>query len=184
MCMCMCVRLLLLNTTIADALFQGVAVAGTSVAIVNQRGKFGTGGLIGSDGFVFHCLPETFRAVKRSLMRGEDIEVPARSSTLGYGLRIKWFPAQQIRAGFSHISEDVFPDMSIPQHNHRVGNICDGLILPLLASETQELDIPILHKRIRVLGVGLGRRMNELQETVDREDLHTCDNHAFAIAHH
>eukprot|EP00055_Hartaetosiga_balthica_P014495 m.79754 g.79754 ORF g.79754 m.79754 type:complete len:802 (-) comp8615_c1_seq1:248-2653(-) len=149
----------------------GVAVAGVSVAIVSHEGRYGTGGIIGSDGFVFHCQPDIFADIRKQLMRGEDIEIPARSSTLGYGLKIKWFPAQQIRAGFSHISPEVFPNNNVPEYNYKVGNVCDGVILPLLASESQELKVPVLHPRIRVMGVGLGRHMNEMSAVVDDDAL-------------
>jgi len=149
----------------------GKALGAAALTFVLDRRRGVTGGVLNRDILLFYASERNFSAIRSALLEGSDLQLKPSSKTFDCGLRIRWFDSGVITAGLSHIEADTFPDRTVHPNSHLVGNLSEGLVLPLIASETREMLCPNMHQRITVLGVGVGVPSAELEQRVDRHHL-------------
>ncbi|EGD76360.1 hypothetical protein PTSG_01060 [Salpingoeca rosetta] len=149
----------------------GAAIGGVAITFVRDNRNVGTGGTLHKDVLMFYANDTDYTEIRSALSLGHDIEIKPSNRNLDCGLRIKWLPSAVINSGLSHISSDLFPDRTVYPYSHRVGNLSDGIVLPLIAAETREMLCPDLHPRLTVLGVGVGVSAVELNARIDRTHL-------------
>eukprot|EP00049_Salpingoeca_infusionum_P015343 m.297750 g.297750 ORF g.297750 m.297750 type:complete len:822 (-) comp15858_c6_seq46:1109-3574(-) len=135
-------------------------VMGSSGCILRRDTKgAGTGGSVFLDTLLMSLSEAHFISVRNCLITGSDIDVRAsqRSRSLSLSLRIRWLPARTIATGLAHVTPDLFPERSISPLALELAMPVDGLILPVIATNSSAHEVPVeMNPRIKLLSVSVG----------------------------
>eukprot|EP00045_Choanoeca_perplexa_P017456 m.253807 g.253807 ORF g.253807 m.253807 type:complete len:777 (+) comp17545_c1_seq1:233-2563(+) len=149
-------------------------LSGSACVFVPAKGNACGARLVG-DTYAVALRRSDWEEAMVALCEGEPYSLD-NCSTGSMRFYIQWMSYERIDSGLHHVSPGDFASGRILPAADQVARVATNTLLPVLAAECEELLLPDLNPRLRVLAVPLGVSHRKLNDRLGRPAFHTLLN--------
>eukprot|EP00730_Choanoeca_flexa_P000055 TRINITY_DN10024_c0_g1_i4.p1 TRINITY_DN10024_c0_g1~~TRINITY_DN10024_c0_g1_i4.p1 ORF type:complete len:778 (+),score=157.72 TRINITY_DN10024_c0_g1_i4:263-2596(+) len=149
-------------------------LSGSACVFVPSKTNASGARLVG-DTYAIALQANTWRAVLDALANGVDYSLEQTSSG-SMRFCIQWLSAERIDSGLHHVAAGDFSSGRIFEASDQVARVSTNTLLPILASDCDEVQLPDLTPRLRVLAIALGVSQRKLSDRLGRPAFHALLN--------